>query len=247
MLTPYEVGHCLLRPFDHPLRQHVYRTLRSWERAAGRPLRVLDVGGRRSQYTIGLKSTIAVSDIPKETALQKHLDLGATDSMRQQLLARRSNVSHYVIDDMTATKLAAESFDVVVAVEVIEHVDDDEAFIRNIGTVLVPGGRVLLTTPNGDYRPVPYPDHRRHYTADGLRAILARHMNVLDLGYLVNAGRLMSFGTHKPSLSQLPRTLLSPVAFGAATHLERLGYGGNGPHGKLHLVATGHTNARRQS
>jgi SAM-dependent methyltransferase len=237
-VTAYEARYRLLRPYDHPLRQYVYRTLRDIERQAGRPLSILDVGGRRSQYTIGLKSRITITDIPKETALQERLDLGTTDSIRGQLMARRSNVADYVIDDMTRTQLAAGAYDVVVAIEVIEHVDDDEAFVRNVSKVLAPGGHVVLTTPNGDFRPVPYADHRRHYTRRQLSEILRRHLSEPRVGYLVNEGALMRWGTVTPSFRRLARTLASPVALGLATHLERLGVGGSGPHRKLHLVAS---------
>ena len=41
-----------------------------------------------------------------------------------------------------------ESFDFVITFQVIEHIDDDAAFVREIARVLRPGGRMILTTPN---------------------------------------------------------------------------------------------------
>lgn len=41
------------------------------------------------------------------------------------------------------------SFDVVVSFETIEHVEDYELFMRNIHDLLVPGGRLILSTPFG--------------------------------------------------------------------------------------------------
>lgn len=237
-MTSYEARYRLLRPLDHPLRQHVYRTLRRLEREAGRPLGVLDVGGRRSQYTIGLASRVTITDIPRETSLQEHLDLGATDDLRERLTSARTNVEAYLIDDLTQTTLAPASFDVAVAIEVIEHVDDDDTFIRNLARVLKPGGTAVLSTPNGDFRPTPYPDHRRHYTRAGLLALLQRHFATAEVGYLVNASPLMSFGTRTPSLRNPLRTLAGTAAMALAANLERLGAGGTGPDRKLHLVAS---------
>ena len=41
-----------------------------------------------------------------------------------------------------------ESFDCVIALEVIEHVPDDDAFVREGLRVLHPGGKFIFTTPN---------------------------------------------------------------------------------------------------
>ncbi len=43
---------------------------------------------------------------------------------------------------------AAETFDLVFAGEVIEHLVDTDSFLQELQRVLKPGGRLLLTTPN---------------------------------------------------------------------------------------------------
>jgi SAM-dependent methyltransferase len=47
-----------------------------------------------------------------------------------------------------ALPFASGSFDWVIAVEVIEHVPEPQAMLREVQRVLCPGGMVLLTTPN---------------------------------------------------------------------------------------------------
>jgi SAM-dependent methyltransferase len=47
----------------------------------------------------------------------------------------------------TVDALEPSSFDLVVSSEVIEHTDDPEAYIAGLARVLVPGGRLILTTP----------------------------------------------------------------------------------------------------
>jgi SAM-dependent methyltransferase len=69
------------------------------------------------------------------------------------------------------------SFDLVTALDVIEHADDDESILREAHRVLRPGGHLLLTTPafqwlwsfNDDLNA-----HKRRYTARELTARVAR-------------------------------------------------------------------------
>lgn len=49
--------------------------------------------------------------------------------------------------DVCALPFADGQFDLVLATDVIEHVDDDLAALRGIRRALVPGGRLLLTVP----------------------------------------------------------------------------------------------------
>jgi SAM-dependent methyltransferase len=69
------------------------------------------------------------------------------------------------------------SFDLVTALDVIEHVDDDEAILREACRVLKPGGHMLVTTPAFQWL-WSYNDelnaHKRRYTAGELEARLKR-------------------------------------------------------------------------
>src|SRR5581483_5646380 len=71
----------------------------------------------------------------------------------------------------------AASFDLVTALDVIEHVDADEKVLREAHRVLRPGGHMLITTPafqwlwshNDELNA-----HKRRYTAAQLRARMAQ-------------------------------------------------------------------------
>lgn len=210
---------------EHPLYQHVHRVLSELEIE-----RLLDVGGRRSNCTVGLGAEVWISDLPRERAIQETLDLGATDEMRSAVLRRRSNVKEYLYDDMTVTRLPMSYFDAVSAIEVIEHVEDDEQFVRNIARVLRPGGWFVMTTPNGDWKPVPYGDHKRHYTAAQLSSLLSRYFSEVRIQYRVNAGTLFDVGYQS-------RVWVGMWAYGLCALMERVGFGGRGPKHKHHLVA----------
>jgi len=49
--------------------------------------------------------------------------------------------------DICSMPFANESFDLVLATDIVEHVDDDRQALREIARVLRPGGTVLLTVP----------------------------------------------------------------------------------------------------
>jgi SAM-dependent methyltransferase len=114
---------------------------------------------------------------------------------------------------MTETTLPENSYDIVVAVEVLEHVVKDGQFIRNVYRVLRPGGFFLMTTPNGDYITViTNPDHQRHYRRQQLIELFSAHFDTVEVFYAVRGGRFYLWGLSSWSLRYPFRTILS--AFG---------------------------------
>ena len=57
----------------------------------------------------------------------------------------------------------------------LEHVEHDEQFAANLARALKPGGTFVMTMPNGYFRPIPFPVHKRHYKGTDLEALLKRH------------------------------------------------------------------------
>src|SRR3954452_13936037 len=65
-----------------------------------------------------------------------------------------------------------DAFDLVTALDVLEHVDDDVALLREIRRVIRPGGAALLTVPAYEFlwgAQDEISHHRRRYTARVLR------------------------------------------------------------------------------
>jgi SAM-dependent methyltransferase len=68
--------------------------------------------------------------------------------------ARARYGDHYVAGDLaTFAREHAGEFDAVIATEVIEHVPDPVAMLRDLKAALAPGGRAILTTPNKTFYP----------------------------------------------------------------------------------------------
>jgi SAM-dependent methyltransferase len=90
-----------------------------------------------------------------------------------------------------------DSFDLVTALDVVEHLDDDAAALREIGRVLRPGGHVLVTVPAhrfmwGDQDEVN--QHKRRYVAAEVR------------------DRMTSAGFQMERLSYINAFLFPPIA-----------------------------------
>ena len=71
------------------------------------------------------------------------------DFVRSALaLARVSGLTIVTADLSQRLPLASSQFDLVFAVEIIEHLVDTDAFLQETRRVLMPSGRLVLTTPN---------------------------------------------------------------------------------------------------
>ena len=118
--------------------------------------------------------------------------LGLNWDERDQALARRraeycgGSEACFEIQDirfLSSRSDLQEGFSTVICLEVIEHLLDDLGLMRALAGCLRPGGRLLLTTPNLEHRPVspgdagPFPAEedgghvRKGYNQDALREL----------------------------------------------------------------------------
>lgn len=185
----FEFGYLFAEPFLSALHPLVRKELRKCIPKHGGRVALLDVGGRKSHYTIGLNADVTVSDLPRATELQRQLNLGISDFIVGQVTRRRSNIKGFVYDDMSDSRLPSTSYDVIVAVEVLEHVERDDLFVGNVHRILKPGGQFFMTTPNGDFITNTNPDHKRHYRREELAALLRKHFRA-EVWYAVPTGIL---------------------------------------------------------
>jgi SAM-dependent methyltransferase len=238
-MTSFELFYLCAEPFLPPLHRKVRQRL-SHVAHSQATLEILDVGGRRSHYTIGLPARVTITDLPRESEVQNKLNLGITDEIIDKTRSRRSNIRRMLYDDMTRSNLPSESFDCVVAVEVLEHVEEDENFVREVSRVLKPGGVFLMTTPNGDSVKNTNPDHKRHYLRQQLRALLLKHFDDVQVEYAIRGGKFRTLGLRSWSPRRPLQTALSMVgntinSFQSASEALK-----DQPVGTRHLIATAH-------
>ena len=102
--------------------------------------RVLDVG-------CGFGGTIASLNQNWDGLALTGLNLDARqiERARQLVQPRAANTIDWIVADACALPLAAESLDVVIAVECIFHFPSRQAFLKEAQRVLRPGGRLVLS------------------------------------------------------------------------------------------------------
>ncbi len=122
--------------------------------------RLLDVGCATGDTLVSLQSAYNVSGVERSKE--------AVEVAR----ARGLNVTY---TELPTLALADSSVDVVTILDVLEHIDDDTAMLREIERVLVPGGICIIFVPAfmflwsiTDERS----EHKRRYTASSLRAVI---------------------------------------------------------------------------
>lgn len=72
------------------------------------------------------------------------------------------------------------SFDTVVCFQVIEHIANDNFFVKEIARVLKPNGRAIISTPNIDLTLSRNPWHEREYKPNQLKDLLAKNFKSVD-------------------------------------------------------------------
>jgi SAM-dependent methyltransferase len=113
-------------------------------------------------------------------------------------VARRRNLGPVLEGSLDEPlPLADGAFDLAVALDVLEHVRDDGAALRELARVLAPGGRLLVTVPQygwlwGEHDVLAH--HHRRYT----RALLL--------------GRAEQAGLHRERVTAFNAVLLAPIA-----------------------------------
>lgn len=98
---------------------------------------------------------------------------------------------NYIQHTVESLPYEDNTFDLVVSLETIEHVDDVDSFLKEIKRVLKPDGVVVLSCPNDNYYfqndNFDNPYHKRAYTFFEFRELAERHLGSYADFYLAFA------------------------------------------------------------
>ncbi|WP_375426915.1 class I SAM-dependent methyltransferase [uncultured Sphingomonas sp.] len=142
----------------------------------GKRLRILEIGGGRSGMAGMLYPDAEIVNLDIDPAL-------ADDAANRDIT--------FVVGDARDLPFPDDSFDVVTLLDVLEHIQDDQIAAREAARVARPGGTILVSCPDADWR---YPHHgfmravardeaelmaewghvRRGYTPDAVAALFGR-------------------------------------------------------------------------
>lgn len=88
---------------------------------------------------------------------------------------------------------ADESFDYVISFQVIEHIERDAEFVREVSRVLRKGGKFIVSTPNAPMSLTRNPWHVREYRIEELKALLNRSFSKVECLGVAGNERVMEY------------------------------------------------------
>lgn len=204
----------------------------------------------------------AIHRIAPELPFKEILEVGGGQSGLTRLLYPRARITNldmdpsfasapcnlqdgvrFVCGDVTSLQFASASFDAITMFDVIEHVPDDEKAISEVLRVLKPGGYVLVSVPNENWR-FPYysimknvcPSEEEKFAEWGH---VRRGYSLEQLGDLMAIPR-QSTATfispvtvlcHDVAFSKAPTRVRKAICV-ALSPVTWLGYAAHGPHSK---------------
>ncbi len=113
-------------------------------------------------------------------------NLHAFDHSNYAITRLKSEGISGTIGKLPDIALPDETFDVVIASQVLEHIVRRKHFVEEIGRVLRPDGRFFVFVPNDTLDPLSEPSHVALYDRKSLRDFLSRHFQIRELGDMVD-------------------------------------------------------------
>ncbi len=148
---------------------HIRREIKKWSRKVGNDINVLDAGSGFGQYTYFISS------------LRKSWNITGVDVKTEQIedcnhfftqINKQNKVKFEYADLSKFDKEAV--YDLIVSVDVMEHIEDDEGVFKNFYAAMNPGGMLLISTPSDQGGSDA--DHHEVEHEDGVTGFIDEHV-----------------------------------------------------------------------
>lgn len=151
--------------------------VRDIEKETKQKLRILEIGSGLGYFTAQLRTlghNVIGCDLSSDACERATLTYGG----------------EYICADVKQVLLThGNTFDVIVGLEVIEHVEDPVEFLRSIKSLLKPNGSIIITTPNlrtdNIWNTTEPPIHLSYFSLNGVRSMGLRvgaEATLIDFG-----------------------------------------------------------------
>lgn len=121
---------------------HIKHELRKWSKSKPHDMEVLDAGFGYGQYSYWLVKKYKSYKITGLDVKQEQVD-----DCNVFFAKSGHHNANFITGDLTLYK-QANSYDLVLSVDVMEHIVDDESVFSNFYQSLKPGGMLLISTPS---------------------------------------------------------------------------------------------------
>lgn len=131
-----------------------------------------------------------------ELLMQKSGSFTAIDKIEDALVVLRKRFPTARFTSMNIPPfngLQDNAYDCVVSFQVIEHIQNDALYLKEIKRVLKPGGIALLTTPNRKMSLSRNPWHIREYLAHELKSLAAGIFSTAEMKGITGNEKVMAY------------------------------------------------------
>jgi len=121
--------------------------------------------------------------------------------------------------------LADNTYDCVVSFQVIEHIQNDALYLKEIHRVLKPGGIALLTTPNRKLSLSRNPWHIREYLAAELKTLAQGIFSAVEMKGITGNEKVMEYyDQNKKSVERITRWDIFNLQYNLPAWMLRIPY-----------------------
>ncbi len=149
---------------------HIRKEIKIWEKSVSGKQNILDAGSGFGQYDFYLASKNSKWSIQGLDVKQEQVE-----DCNEFFGKIGLNNASFNYGDLT--KLNEEStYNLIICVDVMEHIEDDELVLKNFHNCLLDGGMLLVSTPSDKGGSDVHHDHDYSHEEDGSQSFIDEHV-----------------------------------------------------------------------